>query len=259
MAVTDTLDNILSGKQEAAPAEERPVETQAEQPQETVETQAEERAESDRQKMVPHEALHAEKQKVKRYTEEVAEFRRSNENLQKQVAELLQRVPVPQKEQQQPIEWFENPGGAFDQNFQQSINPILSPIAQTVQTLQSELAQMRAERVFGDKFGEFMEYLKANANDPDVVALSAAMDRAPNPYAYAKEWFEKKTFNPESERERIREELLKELQEQQPPQTPPAVMPSNLAAARNVGTRSGPQWSGPPPIGEILKQATIFK
>lgn len=256
--MTESLENILSGQREAAPAQEEKIETQAEanQPtQETVDTQAEggEKPEGERQKMVPHEALHAEKQKVKRYTEEVAEFRRSNENLQKQINELLQRVPVPQKEQQQPIEWFENPGGAFDQNFQQSINPILSPVLQNVQALQSELAQMRAERVFGDKYGEFMEYVKANANDPEVVALAAAMDRAPNPYAYAKDWFEKKTFDPNAERERIKAELLKEMEQSQQ-QTQPTVMPSNLAAARNVGTRSGPNWSGPPSLTDIFKR-----
>jgi hypothetical protein len=39
--------------------------------------------------------------------------------------------------------------------------------------------------------------------------------------------------------------------------------PSNLAAARNVGRRSGPNWSGPPSIGDIIKSgghpADIFK
>jgi hypothetical protein len=38
--------------------------------------EAEGEGEGQGQKMVPHEALHAEKQKVKRYTEEVADFRK---------------------------------------------------------------------------------------------------------------------------------------------------------------------------------------
>ncbi len=46
------------------------------------------------------------------------------------------------------------------------------------------------------------------------------------------------------------------------PATPPAstvqpsVMPSNFAAARNVGVRSGPAWSGPAPIKDIFERAT---
>lgn len=263
--MTDSLDDILSGKANAAPekleetvseANERPQEQAGPQEQAETGSEGDEKANGERPKMVPHEALHAEKQKVKRYTEEVAEFRRSNEALHRQLAELTQKLSVLQQQpqqQQQPVEWFENPGAAFEQNFQQSINPILSPIHQTVQTLQAELAQLRAERVFGDKFGEFMEYVKAHKDDPDVVALSAAMDRAPNPYAYAKEWYEKKTFNPEAERERIREELMKELGQTRH-HAQPAVLPSNLAAARNAGSRSGPAWSGPPSIDEILKR-----
>lgn len=256
--MTDSLDDILARKQpEAAPAQEEPkqeTETQQQEapkpeasaepaPQETV-------AEGDKgQKMVPHEALHAEKQKVKRYTEEVAEFRKSNEALQKQINELLQRVPVPQQQQQQPADWYVDPPAAFEQ----SIAPVLTPIQRQMQALESQITRMQAERVFGDKFGEFLSYVKENANDPEVVALNAAMDRVPDPFTYAKQWYDKKTFDPDAERERIKAQLLEEMKSQQS-QTPPAVLPSNLAGARNVGARSGPQWSGPPSLQDIFKR-----
>jgi hypothetical protein len=35
-------------------------------------------------------------------------------------------------------------------------------------------------------------------------------------------------------------------------QAAPVVMPSNIAGARNVGTRSGPAWSGPPSLQDIF-------
>jgi hypothetical protein len=251
--VTESLDNILSGQKEELPAQEEKTEVVAQEQERQEQPEASEQEQTGT-KMVPHEALHAEKQKVKRYTEEVAEFRRTNEALQRQIAELLQRVPVPQQQQPPQVEWFEDPRGAFKQDFQQSIDPILSPVKQQLQSLSGEIARMRAERVFGDKLGEFLTFVQENQSNPEVIALQAAMESAPDPYAYAKDWYEKKTFDPNAERERIKQELLQELQSQQAQQATPQVMPSNLVGARNVGSRSGPQWSGPPTLADIFKR-----
>ena len=39
------------------------------------------------------------------------------------------------------------------------------------------------------------------------------------------------------------------------PQRPAPVFPSNLAGARNVGSRSGPAWSGPPSLDDIFDRS----
>lgn len=71
------LDSILSGQGAVASTTPEPATTEAQQAEVTTQEydQQQEGGEGGQgQKMVPHEALHAEKQKVKRYTEQVAEF-----------------------------------------------------------------------------------------------------------------------------------------------------------------------------------------
>ncbi len=243
------IDDILSGEGEPAPetTTNEPVTTEAP----STETEKPEGEGTKPVGMVPHEALHAEKQKVKRYTEEVAEFRKSNEALQRQLTELMQRVPVPKAEQPPPTDWFENPDEAFKQRTQQFIDPVVGQL----QSLQTKLARMEAASIFGDKFGEFMSVVtEGNAKrDPEIMALQAMMDASPEPYVVAKQWFEKRSFDPEAERERLRAEIRAEFEQQ--PQTPSVpVLPSNLAGARNVGTRTGPAWAGPTPIADIFRR-----
>lgn len=266
--MTQSIDDILAGRDAAQEPEKETIQqatdqvapdNAADQRQETEaatpEHDGNEREGGD-QKMVPHEALHAEKQKVKRYTEEVADFRKSNEALQRQVAELLQRLPVQQQQanQEESVDWFQDPEVAFRQRGAQMLNPVVSELHQ----VRSQLMQMQAERVFGDKFADFMGYVReaSSRGDPEVAALDALMSNSPNPYAVAKEWFERKTFDPNAERERIKAEILSELKSQSETQSqqPAPVMPSNLAGARNVGNRSGPAWSGPPSISDIFKR-----
>lgn len=47
---------------------------------------------------------------------------------------------------------------------------------------------------------------------------------------------------------KMREKLLAELQEQ----VPAKPVPPSLSTKRNVGNRSGPSWSGPTPLGELI-------
>src|SRR6185503_12259288 len=82
---------------------------------------------------------------------------------------------------------------------------------------------------------------------------------SPNRYAAAVQWHKAQLAkaeigdDPAAFRAKIEAEILAKhgltqeggaAQQQQKP----AVMPSNLAGARNVGSRSGPAWSGPPSL-----------
>lgn len=253
--MAESLDNILSGSTPAqeTPTVEKEVTQETAAPETTEKPEAGQQAEQPAgQKMVPHEALHAEKQKVKRYTEEVADFRKSNETLQRQVTELLQRVPVPQTQPQQQIDWFQDPDAALKQNLDRFVNPL----SQQVSSLQTQLMRLTAVQQHGaDKVSAFETYAQEamSRGDPEMAALSAQMRASPDPIGVGLKWFEKRTFDPAAERERIKAELMQELQPQQG-NPAPSVMPSNLAGARNVGNRSGPQWAGPPALADIFKR-----
>ena len=76
----NSLDNILSGQGDAV--SEQPINEEVTQQVTEGEVQQEQQADAieeepsdGKQRLVPHEALHAEKQKTKRYTEEVSSLR----------------------------------------------------------------------------------------------------------------------------------------------------------------------------------------
>lgn len=263
--MAESLDTILS-KREPAPAQETPT-VEKEVAQETPPAQAApessetpeatgEQTPSGGQKMVPHEALHAEKQKVKRYTEQVASFEKTladrDAAWERRFGQLLERITPQQQPQQQPIDWFQDPDGALKQNLERAV----SPLEQKFSSLETSIMRLSAVQQHGaEKVTAFEKYVQEaiNRGDPEMAALSAQMRASPDPMGVGLQWFEKRTFDPEAERQRIRAEIEAELKPQQP-QTPAAVMPSNLAGARNVGSRSGPAWAGPTPMADIFKR-----
>jgi hypothetical protein len=259
--VTDSLDDILARKQgeQPAPAQEQTTQetTQAtEQPEATsAEAPAQETAPDGQQqtKMVPHEALHAEKQKVKRYTEQVASFeetiKQRDEAWERRFNQMLERFP---KQEAPQVDWYADPQAAFKQGLGEAINPIEQKFA----NLEFQLMRLSAEQRYGaDKIREFETFAEeaAKRGDPEIQALAVEMRSSKDPIAVGLKWYEKKTFDPEAEREKIRATVLEEMKSQQTPHVP-AVMPSQMTNARNVGQRSGPQWGGPPSLNDIFKR-----
>lgn len=185
------------------------------------------------------------------------EARQAKQRLQ----ELERQLREAQTPKQEPVDFYADPDAAFNQRIQQA----LSPYEQKLQRAEMALFEERLYRIAGgDKAAQIeAEIGKAiEAGDPEVAMLSQTLQtQGLSGVKALVDWFDKRTFDPAAERERLKSELLAELQaEGKAPQaqTPSAVMPSNLAAARNVGTRSGPSWSGPPALDQILK-GSIFK
>jgi len=267
--VTDeTLDNILSGQSEALPetneTEVSQVSEGESQQEPGIEAEGEE-GETQGQRMVPQQALHAEKQKVKRYTEEVADFRKqlseSNAAWERRMAQLVEAIK-PKQEQQQadPVSaFFENPEVA-------ARNANAPQFEQISQTLLAN-AQLIAGIKYGDdKVAEaeqaFINAMNSRQLDP---ADYQKVVSSPNRYAAAVQWHRAQQAKAESGddpvayRAKVEAEILAKhgltmegaaaAEQQAQPNT---VMPSNLAGARNVGSRNGPAWSGPPSLNEIF-------
>jgi plasmid stability protein len=260
----NSLDNILAGG-EAVPEEKEVVEqvTQAvegeSQPEPT-----EAAADGDKQRMVPHEALHAEKQKVKRYTEEVSEFRKqlaeSNAAWERRVASILE-AQKPKEAPQPAPDFFENPQAATRHEVTQAVGPQFDGITQQLMAQ----AQMLAGIKYGDdKVAEaeqaFMTAHQTGKLDPSDFQRVAS---SPNRYAEAVRWHQRQLAqaeigdDPAAYRARLeaelRDKITAELQQGTQTQAP-ALMPSNLAAVTNKGTRSGVPWSGPKPFLDIFNR-----
>ena len=268
--MTETLDNILSGSGAAVTEQNTAVEENVTQVaegegQQEQQTEATEQGEqSQGQKMVPHEALHAEKQKVKRYTEEVADFRKQlaerDAAWERRMAQLVEAVKPKQEPQQKP-DWYENPEAATQHAVRETLTPQLDQVTSTLMAT----AQMVAGIKYGDDKVEQAEqaFLEAARNNKLDPADFNKVANSPNRYAAAVQWHQRQLAqaeigdDPAAYKAKLREELLAELQQGDGQQTQQrqAAMPSNFASARNVANRSaGPAWSGPASIQDIFKR-----
>lgn len=261
------LDSILSGNGAVAPAPETPAKVETPEVKEPAGTEAEvnQQGEHEGQKMVPHEALHAEKQKVKRYTEQVAEFERKQAERdaawERRLEQILTSIkPQQPAEEQKAPDFYEDPN-AF-------VKSALTPVQQQIQQQREEMSLVLAEEKHGaDTVKTALEALKAEMlTNPAAQGDYQAIMKARHPYGALVDWHKKRQAtaeigdDPAAYRERLKAELLAELQGSQPaPAANPVVMPSNLAGARNVGSRSGPAWSGPQSLNDIFDRSRPTK
>lgn len=226
-------------------------------------------------------ALHAERQKTKRYTEQVAEFQRELaeqkrllEERDRQWAarfEQLTAAVQPQREQPKRPSLFEadDVDAEIEARIQARIQEAVSPIA-VAQERNWEKTSLRF--AVKDHGAEAVRSAYSALEDlarrdrGSAQAVYQYIMSSEHPYGALVEWDNRQRAlaeigdDPAAFKEKVKAELLAELQAstgtQQraaPPQaTIPATMPSNFATGRNVGARSGPGWSGPASIDEIF-------
>lgn len=265
-----TLESILSGERETAPAPEvtTPIaqpET-IEQPQGQPDPSSNDEPQTDERGMVPVAALQAERQKAKRYTEQVAEFQtkleQQNAQWEQRFSQIMSAV-VPK--QAQPDEapapdFWADPEAAM----RSQATEVISPLQQQMRAMAREVAEVRYQPETVEKaVNAFDSAAKTGQIDPEIYRRIMA---APNPYAAAVQWHQHTSTMSEigsdpaaykaKLADEIRAQVMAELQSgQQPAGAQPAQpMPSNFAAARNVGTRAGPAWGGPTPLNDIFKR-----
>lgn len=265
----ETLDSLLSGGGNAPETQEKEVATQVldegeGQQQEQIEAEQPEGQQG--QKMVPHEALHAEKQKVKRYTEQVSDFQRqlteTNAAWERRMAELVKAVSPKQEPPAKP-DFFENPETATQHVVQQHVSPQFEQINQQLLAIARDNAETRfTSETVATAEQEFIKALQSKTLDP---ADYQKVVSSPNRYAAAVQWHKQQQAKAEigddhvAYKAKLEAEILAKhgltaegAAAEVPAQQKPAVMPSNLAGARNVGSRSGPAWSGPPSLQDIF-------
>lgn len=266
-----TLESILSG--EGAPASEPQAttptatpETTQEQPQGQPEPSSDAEPQTDERGMVPVAALQAERQKAKRYTEQVAEFQQKleqqNAQWEQRFAQMMSAV-APRQAQPEPApapEIWDDPN-AFVRS---QASELVSPLQQQMQAMARQVAEIQFQPdTVAKAVDAFDNATRTGSIDPEIHRRIMA---SPNPYAAAVQWHQHTTTMSEigtdptaykaKLAEEIRAQVMAEIQGGAAPagNQPAPVMPSNFAAARNVGTRSGPAWSGPTPLQDIFNR-----
>ena len=264
------LENILSGQGAPAPAPEatrtEPQPETTEQPQGQPEPSSEGEPQTDERGMVPVAALQAERQKAKRYTEQVAEFQTKLEqqNAQweqrfNQIFAQLQPKPAQPEAEQAPDIWTD-PDAYVQRGVQQAVSPVMTQL----KAMQRGMAEIQFKpEVVSQAVDAFDTALKTGRLDPVVHQRIMA---SPNPYAAAVQWHQTETTMAEigsdpaaykaKLAEEIRAQVMAELQQGQQPgaQRAAPAMPGNFATGRNVGARTGPAYSGPPTLDDIINR-----
>lgn len=266
-----TLESILSGEREPAPASEATTsieqpETTTEQPEGQPEPSSNDEPQTDERGMVPVAALQAERQKAKRYTEQVAEFQQKleqqNAQWEQRFAQMMSAVQ-PRQAQPEPApapEIWDDPNAFVRSQAQEMV----SPLQQQMLAMARDVAEVRYQPETVKAAEEaFNRAAAAGQLDPEIYRR---IQTSPNPFAAAVQWHQHTATMSEigadpaawraQKEAEIRAQVMAELQSgQQPAGNQPApVMPSNFAVARNVGTRAGPAWSGPPTLDDIFRR-----
>jgi hypothetical protein len=228
-------------------------------------------------RMVPHQALHAERLKSRRYSEEVADFRKSLAETNARMAQLVEAV-TPRPARPAPPDFFDNPEAATRFEVAQTVSPEFERINQTLHSFARENAIGRFDEAkVNDAEQAFIGALQAGRLDPSDYRRVV---NSPNRYAEAVKWHQRQVAraeigdDPSAFKARVEAELRERILAELAGERSDAVLrtatggdavprtaggprfayatPSNLAGARNVGSRGGPAWSGPASLTDIF-------
>lgn len=267
--MTQSVGEILSGEKPVQEAEthtdEPKTETEAKEPEKAVsDAPADEPADEEvpPSGMVPHKALHASRERARQQTERANQLERdlAEERGRRTALEQMRQqpppAPLPPKEPPKPVEMWDDPR-AF---VRQELTPLERQVRQQTFNVSRRLAIAEHGKEAVDAAETALrEAVQSGKVNPEQLA--ASIQQSLDPIGDVVNWHKNQPANREAElRAQIEAEFKAKYGIDQPdPQgddppapTTPKVMPSPLVAARNVGNRSGPAWSGPAPLKDIF-------
>jgi hypothetical protein len=225
---------LPKGEEEAAPAAE-PVESAPPAPSD------------DDSPTVPRKALIDERSKRQSLESQLEEMNR-------RIASMQPQQPEIQQPQQKPDQW-EDPEGHERWILDQAAEMAEQRAVQAFQRQHVIMSAEAAKTKYPDYLDKVAVFERLAAENP---ALSAQMLNHPNPaeYAYsiAKSHEEVSQYGSldewkAAERVKLEAEALEKLKAS----LPGSSAPPTLSTERSVAPRSGPAWSGPKPLGELLQ------
>lgn len=178
--------------------------------------------------------------------------RRKRQELEREVVELRQQFTQRQQPQEVPADFWDNPEGFMAQRFDQFGEQLLQRFQQQQLTERIDASEAAAAARYADYDDARRAFQQAAMANPSLVKqMTAASDPAEFAYTTGKRAMD-------LERVGSIEEILKaerakwEAERMQPPAAPALQFPASTVTDRNVGSRTGPAWNGPTPLGDIL-------
>ena len=184
---------------------------------------------------VPYAALKDERQKRQQLEAQLAEMR----------AAQFQPAPQPQEVPDQ----FDDPQGYTDWLIAQSAQRATSAAVQVMQDRIVDQSEQRARAKYADfdeKLNAFQQLVQA---DP---TLGRVLYEQPDPAEWAYE--QAKTHLQVRQYGSIEALVEARIAERLQAQPPRSVVPPSISTQRNVGSRTGPSWSGPRTMSDLLNR-----
>jgi hypothetical protein len=240
------LDELLNDAQTAEPVEEQPVaEELVEQP----------RDENGRfaPKGVEESAPPAPDKLPQDVYEPLKAVRSENQALKDKLAQLEQAIQAQQNPPAPAPDMFETPED-WQAHFGGQVVNQATQQATFIANL--NVSEMLTRREHKEDFDEMKALFLNLVEENPTLRQQALNDADPWEKAYQiakthKTMQQLGATDIPSLEQRIREQVMAEIQAQVPPVSRPAIPPT-LSAEQNVGGRTGPAWTGPRPLNELL-------
>jgi hypothetical protein len=249
---TKSLDDLLGGDPVAEPVEETVETVETEQAEEVTETDGPVRDERGRfaPKGVEEDAPPASTDQLPADEfKGLKDERRKRQEAEQAIAELraeLEALKNPPQPPAPPPDMWEDPQG-WQQHFGGEV------VSQASLNANLNMSEMLARDKFED-FDEVKAEFLALAEKNPTLGQQALADPHPWRKAYQiaknhRTMSELGATDVDTLKAKLREEIMAEMAASAVPQT----VPASISGERNVGSRSGPAWSGPAPLSELLR------
>ena len=179
----------------------------------------------------------------------IAAERKKRQEIEAQLEQLRREMEASQRPKEEPKDIWEDTQGWQQQFGGQVVSAAVQQATFEAKLNQSEFYARKNIEGFDESWEDLNKWLMENPS----IAQQAQADIDPWGFAYRQFNNQRQLAeigDVEAYKQKMRDEIMAELQAQQPAQP---VIPPSLSNQRSVGSRTGPAWSGPPALSDLLK------
>lgn len=177
--------------------------------------------------------------------------RRKRQDLERQLAEMRDQISRPQPQPEPPADFWEDPQSFMARQFEQFGNQFRERLRHEQQIERIDVSEASARSKYADYDDAFHAFRQAVETNP---ALAQQMMQSGDPAEFA---YRKGRTALELERVGSIDDLLKAERAKWEAEVkavmPAPTFPSTTATDGSVGARSGPAWSGPKSMDDLLR------
>lgn len=261
-----SIDDILSNEPDETPAEAPAKEEVTEQIVDQPEAKADGRERDEFGRFKPKEETGVKQETAEQVTAPPADqsngqlppqeyaalraIRDENKELKRRIESFEAALTKPPQAPQQPVGFWDDPDAFLEQRDSKIVDELFQRMEQRQQVQRMEQSEAQAKAKYADYDEAFQAFSQAVQANPRL-AHELAQVPDPGEFAYSKgkaalalEKFGSIDDLLKAERAKWEAEVKASM--------PTLTLPGTTAADGSVGGRSGPEWAGPKPLGQIL-------